>query len=584
MFELARSSWADYDRSVISSGGGIWPRSAKSIPLSEQARAALGISETVTAMSPPQLVRAILTAPVDLLFNGGIGTYVKASTESDADAGDKANDAVRVEGRDLRVKVVGEGGNLGLTQRGRIEFALRGGRISTDFIDNSAGVDCSDHEVNIKILLQAAITAGELDPGERNPLLADMTGEIAELVLRDNYDQAVTLGNAWANGRQLLPVHRRLIADLERRGTLDRQLEALPTDEEIDARAAAGTGLTTPEYAVLNAYVKIGLERDILGSALPDEAWTHQVLVDYFPAPLRERFAGRMASHPLRREIVTTRLVNEAVNRGGTTFFFRAMEETAASPVDVLRAYAVVREVYGLPELWQAVESLDGTVPLTVLTTLYLEIRRLLDRAVRWLVTNRRSPVDVAAEIDRLQQGVSRLVAELDTRLRCNERAALRARTDELHRQGVPQDIAHRVVRTTHGFRLLDIVETARASAQDVDEVAGVYFVLSEQFQADNLLSKISALPREDRWQTFARMALRHDLYAALARVTADVIRSTSPSLDAQQRVLEWERAHTVTIARARTAISEFDESPADLAALSVLLRQIQTMIRSSAA
>jgi len=584
LFELSRSSWADYDRSLISPGGGVWPRTAKSIPLSEQARAALGVGETVTAMSPPQLIRAILTAPVDLLFNGGIGTYVKAQTESNLDAGDKANDPVRVNGRELRAKVVGEGGNLGLTQRGRIEFALQGGYISTDFIDNSAGVDCSDHEVNIKILLQAAVEAGELDPEERNPLLAEMTDEVGELVLRHNHDQAIALGNARSHGRLLLAVHRRLIADLERRGKLDRALEAMPTDEEIDARAEAGTGLMAPEYAVLNAYVKMGLERDILDSPLPDEAWTHQVLVDYFPTPVRKRFSDLMASHPLRREIVTTRLVNEAVNRGGTSFFYRAVEETAASPVDVLRAFVVVREVYGLRELWQAIESLDGTVPPTVQTSLYLEVRRLVDRAVRWLVTSRRSPIDVAGEIDRLQHGVSRLVAELDTRLRCNERAALAARTDALRSRGVPQDIAHRIVRATAGFRLLDIVETARASEQDADEVADVYFVLSEQFRADALLSKISALPREDRWQTFARMALRHDLYAALARVTAEVLRSTSPSLDAQQRVSEWERANAVTIARARTAISEFDESPADLAALSVLLRQIQTLIRTSVA
>ncbi|WP_433614009.1 NAD-glutamate dehydrogenase [Dactylosporangium sp. CA-139114] len=583
MFDLPRSSWDDYDRSLLSEGGGIYPRTAKSVNLSEQARAVLGITAT-GPLAPNDVMHAILAAPVDLFWNGGIGTYVKATAESHADVGDKANDYVRVNGRELRAKVVGEGGNLGLTQRGRIEYALNGGRIATDFIDNSAGVDCSDHEVNIKILLDRAVAAGELDAAERNPLLAEMTDEVGELVLRDNYDQATALGNARAQSRSLLPVHKRLIADLERRGQLDRALEGLPSDEELDERAATGVGLTSPEFAVLLSYVKIVLEHEILDSDLPDEAWTNKVLVEYFPTPLRERFAEAMAEHPLRREIVTTAIVNEAVNQGGTSFFHRASEETGAGAADVLRASVVVNEVYGLSELRRAVESLDNKIPTKSQTAVYLEMRRLLDRAVRWLVSNRRLPIDVPAEIARLKPGIARLLPQLDTLFRGRERDALHANTEGLRELGLPEEIADSTTRIMYGFGLLDIVEVASTTDRDVNEVATVYYLLSERFRVDDLLSRISALPREDRWQTLARMALRYDLYAALAALTAEVLNATTPEVDPEERVHEWEQSNATSIARTRNAIGEFGESPGDLAALSVLLRQIRTLVRASAA
>ncbi|MER7003974.1 NAD-glutamate dehydrogenase [Dactylosporangium sp. NPDC000555] len=583
LFDLPRSSWDDYDRSLISAGGGVFPRTAKSIKLSAEARAVLGII-TDGPLTPNDVMHAILAAPVDLFWNGGIGTYVKASSESHADVGDKANDYIRVNGRELRVKVVGEGGNLGLTQRGRIEYALNGGRIATDFIDNSAGVDCSDHEVNIKILLDRAVAAGELEAGERNPLLAEMTDEVGELVLRDNYDQATALGNARAQSRSLLPVHKRLIADLERRGQLDRALEDLPTDEELDERAAIGVGLTSPEFAVLLSYVKIVLEREILDSGLPDEDWTNEELVGYFPTALRERFVEAMAEHPLRREIITTSVVNEAVNRGGTSFFHRASEETGAGAADVLRASVVIQEVYGLGELRRAVESLDNRMPTSSQTAVYLEMRRLLDRAVRWLVSNRRLPIDVPGEIARLRPGVARLLPQLDTLFRGREREALRANAEGLRELGLPDEIADITTRIMYGFGLLDIVEVASTTGRDVNEVATVYYLLSERFRVDDLLSRISALPREDRWQTLARMALRYDLYAALAALTAEVLNATSPEADPEARVHEWEQSNATSIARTRNAIGEFGESPGDLAAISVLLRQIRTLVRASAA
>ena len=704
LFDLPRSSWADYDEQVISAGGGVWPRTAKSIPISPQVRAALDLGEA-TALSPAELMRAILTAPVDLLWNGGIGTYVKATSETHAEVGDKANDAIRVNGRDLRVKVVGEGGNLGLTQRGRIEFARAGGvsggsgeqssggRIFTDFIDNSAGVDCSDHEVNIKILLGGAVADGELTVPERDELLAAMTDEVAELVLRDNYEQATALGNAGAQAHSLLPVHRRMLDQMERSGQLNRELEALPTDRELATRYEAGEGLTAPEFAVLLAYVKIGLERDVLADELVDEAWTTEVLAKYFPTPLRERYAARMAGHRLRREIIATVLVNEVVNRGGTSFVFRAMEESGASAADVIRAYVVIRDVYGLPGLWAVAERLDNQVPTPAQTLVYLETRRLLDRAVRWLVSNRRSPIDVAGEIARLRPGVEALLTQLSTVLvnevvnrggtsfvframeesgasaadvmrayvvvrdvfglselwagaekldlelatqaqvkvyletrrlldRAtrwlvsnrrspidvageiqrlgpgvgallaklpevlvgSERAAMGNNAAALVEAGVPGDLAQRVSRVVYGFGLVDILEIGNGTGREITEVAQVYFVLSERFQIDVLLSHISRLPRNDRWQTLARMALRYDLYAALAALTAEVLQSTSADRSPDDRVAEWEQLNAASIARAGNAMGNVDDSPADLAALSVLLRQIRTLVKTSAA
>jgi glutamate dehydrogenase len=586
LFDLPRSSWADYNTSLISAGGGVFPRTLKSIPLSPEARAVLGIADGVTSLTPADLMKAILLAPVDLLWNGGIGTYVKAGTETQAEVGDKANDAIRVNGKALRCKVVGEGGNLGLTQQGRIEYAQSGGRISTDFIDNSAGVDCSDHEVNIKILLGAAVTDGELTMADRDKLLAEMTDEVGALVLRDNYEQAAALGNAMAQTRSLLPVHRRLIFDLERRGRLDRALEFLPADEELAARGDAGRGLTQPEFAVLLAYVKIDLEAEIVASDLPDDPWTAEVLADYFPTPLRERYAHRMATHALHREIITTELVNDVVNHGGITFVYRTMEETGATAADVIRAYVIVREVYGLRDLWTAVERLDSDsdVPTAAQTAVYLEGRRLMDRAMRWLLTSRRAPLDVPSEITRLAPGVAELLPHLDTMFRGKERDSLRNHADTIVGLGIPDDLAVWATRIMYGFGLLDVVTVAESTGRAVKEVAGVYFTLSDEFRVDMLLSRISELPRDDRWQTLARMALRYDLYAALAGLTGEVLSSTSSSAAPDQRVSEWEQTNEVAIARAQKSMGEFDESRADLAALSVLLRQIRTLVTTASA
>src|SRR6476469_2817726 len=432
LFDLPRSSWADYDPSLISEGGGVYPRTAKAVPISEQTAAALGLPGGVTALTPAELMKAILQAPVDLLWNGGIGTYVKASSESHSEIGDRANDAIRVDGKALRCKVVGEGGNLGLSQLGRIEASLAGVHVNTDAIDNSAGVDTSDHEVNIKILLPGMMRDGDLTLKQRNTLLASMTDEVAQQVLRDNYEQNVLLGNARAQEHTMLPVHRRLIHWLEERGDLDRELEFLPSDSEIDRRSEAGLGLRSPEFSVLVAYAKLALKEDLLPTPLPDDPWFASTLAEYFPKPLRGKYAAELASHPLRREIVTNAVVNSMVNRGGITFAFRASEETGATPEQVARAYVVCREVFNLRDYVTAVEDLDNVVSTATQTALYLEFRRLLDRAVRWFLQNRPATLDVAAEVERFRGVVDHLGPQVPQLLQGNERKRLERRAREL--------------------------------------------------------------------------------------------------------------------------------------------------------
>ena len=579
LFDLPRSSWDDYDRTLISAGGGVHPRSAKSVPLTPEVRAALGIDSAVTHLTPNELMKAILAARVDLLWNGGIGTYVKASTESSADVGDKANDAIRVDGRDLRAVVVGEGGNLGCTQRGRVEAAQKGVRLNTDAIDNSAGVDTSDHEVNIKILLDGAVRAGDLTAKQRNQLLVAMTEDVAAHVLRDNYEQNVLLGNARVQSHSMLPVHQRFIRDLVRRGDLDRDLEFLPTDADIETRFAAGQGLTSPEFSVLVAYSKMTLKHQLLDSGLPDEPYFRSVSRRYFPPPIIERYGDRVDSHPLRREIITTGVVNEMINRAGITFAYRAAEETGATPVEVARVFSVVREVFELPSFWARVEALDNTVPTQAQTALYLECRRLIDRATRWMLQARRSVVDVEAEIAHFA-AMGTLRAMVPSLLRGVEAERLQRRAAELAAVGVPAELAQDTAAMLDAFSLLDVVELAAASGEAAEQVGRLYFALSERFEVDRMLTRITTLPRDDRWAALARMALRYDLYAALAGLTRNVLAATAGIDDADERIAAWEGRNAEGLARAKATLVEISTSESyDLATLSVALRTIRTLV-----
>ena len=391
-----------------------------------------------SALPPDQLISAILAAPVGLLWNGGIGTYVKASTETHADAGDRANDAVRIDAPRLRAQVVGEGGNLGLTQAARIEYALAGGLVNTDFIDNSAGVDTSDHEVNIKILLQEKITAGDLTQQARGELLQEMTGDVAALVLRENYHQNRALAAARAQAAQMLHVHARYLRKLERERRIGRDIDALPGDKEIAERRSAGLGLTVPEFAVLLAQAKISAVDDILDSDLPDDPYLRSVLAAYFPAPLRFAYADEMGHHPLRREIITTAIVNDMVDRSGITFLFRMNEETGASIPDMSRAWLVAQEVFDMAGFFAQVEALDGQVDVATQLVLLLEGRKLTERAVRWLLHSRRGGFDIQATIDFLADGVAEVAVGLPKLLNGRDLAGFRERQDAYKAREVP--------------------------------------------------------------------------------------------------------------------------------------------------
>ncbi|MEV7996477.1 NAD-glutamate dehydrogenase [Streptomyces sp. NPDC086077] len=582
LFELPRSSWEDYNTDLLSAGGGIFPRTAKAIPVNAHIRAALGIEEKVAKLTPADLMRAILKAPVDLLWNGGIGTYVKASTETHADVGDKANDAIRVDGKDLRVKVVGEGGNLGLTQLGRIEFALHGGRINTDAIDNSAGVDTSDHEVNIKILLNSLVTDGDMTVKQRNRLLAEMTGEVGHLVLRNNYAQNTAISNALAQSKDMLHAQQRFMRHLVREGHLDRALEFLPADRQIRERLAQGQGLTSPETAVLLAYTKITVAEELLHTSLPDDPYLHGLLYAYFPSALREQFPQHIESHPLRREITTTVLVNDTVNTGGTTYLHRLREETGASLEEIVRAQTAARAIFRSASVWDGVEALDNKVDATVQTRIRLHSRRLVERGTRWLLNNRPQPLQLAETVDFFAERVEHVWAQLPKLMRGADLEWWQKIYDELTDAGVPEELATPVAGFSSAFPTLDIVSVADRMGKEPLDVAEVYYDLADRLGISQLMDRIIELPRADRWQSMARAAIREDLYAAHAAVTADVLAVGNGTATPEQRFKVWEQKNAAILGRARTTLEEIQGSDAfDLANLSVAMRTMRTLLRT---
>ncbi|MGY1606149.1 NAD-glutamate dehydrogenase [Geodermatophilus sp. SYSU D00700] len=543
LFDLPRSSWADYDPALISAGGGVWPRTAKAIPVSEPMRAALGLDDDVDTLTPVELVRAVLLAPVDLLFNGGIGTYVKAATESHVDVGDKANDTVRVDGGQLRVRVVGEGGNLGLTQRGRVEYALAGGRVNTDAIDNSAGVDTSDHEVNIKIALNGVVDAGQLDAEGRAALLEQMSDEVAAAVLTDNHAQNATLAEEVTGARSLLDAHERFIRHLERSGRLVRAVEALPDDRALAQRRRDGHALTSPELSVLLAYAKLEVNDAVLASDLPDDPALARLLRDYFPAPLRERFAAAVDSHPLRREIVATALTNRAVNTAGVTGLFRLAEETGLDLAAVVRAHAVARAVFDVDRLWDAVRPLDNRVPAPVQVELRTEATRLSERAARWLLRlpelAGRPPTGITAVTERFAAPVAAVRAGLPGWLLGDEAAAYAARAERLRAGGVPADLAGELAAAALLPAALDLAVVAERTGAPIDLVGRVAQELADRLSLVPLRELVIALPRDRRWPSMARAALRDDLAAEQAELAVEVL-SGRGSGDARQLVSDW--------------------------------------------
>jgi glutamate dehydrogenase len=582
LFDLPRSSWADYDSGLISAGGGVWPRSAKSVPISPQASAALGLDAEVTALSPDQLISAILMAPVDLLWNGGIGTYVKASGQVHADAGDRSNDAVRVDAAQLRAKVIGEGGNLGLTQEARIEYALGGGLVNTDFIDNSAGVDTSDHEVNIKILLDEVVRDGEMTTAGRDELLATMTTEVGQLVLAHNYHQNRALAAAKAQAGPMLHVHARYIRKLEREGRIRRRLDVLPADKDIAERRSASTGLTLPEFSVLLAHTKIAAAQEVLASVVPDDPYLLGVLRGYFPVPLRERFADRMRAHRLHREIITTAVVNDMVDRSGITFAFRLNEDTGAAVPDITEAWLVAREVFGMARFWDQLKAMEGDVDASAYVLALLEGRKLTERATRWLLHFRRPPFDIQATIDYFADGVMAVAAGLAKMLVGRDQSEFDERRAAFAQLGFPESMAHWIAAMVPAYSAFDIVETAAVVGRSVDETAEVYFDLADRLQISRLRDRITALPRDDRWNTMARGALRDDLYTAHAALAKDVLTVTGAGTP-EDRLAAWVARNESAVARANQTLVEIWESDAfTVATLSVAVRAIRTLVSTS--
>ncbi len=521
LFALPRSSWDDYSKKLISRGGGVFPRTAKSIALSTQMRELLGLD--AASATPLEIIRAMLSMPVDLLWNGGIGTYVKATTETHAQIGDRANDALRINGAELHAKVVGEGGNLGLSQLGRIEYALKGGRLNTDFIDNSAGVNTSDVEVNLKILLNPRVLAGSLRLQDRDQLLTGMTGDVADLVLRNNYLQSQALSTLESQAVARLPEHQHLIRQLERSGDLNRRIEFLPDDETLAERHKQARGLTRPELAVLLSYSKIWLSHHLVESDVPEDPYLSQELERYFPAAVRSRFARAISRHRLRREIIATATTNSVVNRMGPTFVIRAQEETGAPPARVARAYTAAREVFEMRELWSQIEALDNRIPAPMQYTMLYETGRLLRHLTYWLLTHRPS-LSVEAAVSGLRGPVRNLTAHLAGALQGQWRSGYEAVHARYASAGVPQLLAARMALLDGQNSALDLVELAANSKAVVTDAAQVYFGLGAHLGLDWIHAQVNALQIEGNWQAVARAGLRDSVFHSQRRLAQQVL------------------------------------------------------------
>ncbi|WP_292007390.1 NAD-glutamate dehydrogenase domain-containing protein [Chiayiivirga sp.] len=538
LFKLPRSSWDDYDKGLISVGGGVWPRSSKAIPVSADVRRVLGIAANVEQMTPNELLSAILKAPVDLLWNGGIGTYVKASGETHADVGDRGNNAIRIDGNQMRARVMGEGGNLGMTQRGRIEAAQQGVLLNTDFIDNSAGVDTSDHEVNIKILLGAPVQRGELSMDARNALLASMTDEVGDLVLNDNYrqNQAISLMETMSVPR--LGTFGHFIRTLEGQGLLDRGIEYLPSDAELLERKERGQGLTRPELSILLSYDKIVIFNQLLESDVPEDPYLSKELVRYFPNALQEKYAADMEQHRLRREIIATAVTNSLVNRMGATFLLRMQEDTGESPAQIAKAYSIAREVIEARDLWAGIDSLDLQVPESAQIQALLGIWGVLRNMSRWLLNRPGENLDIAAAVARYQPGIALLRGDLNDLLSSEDRtqfAEERARWLDL---GFPQAMAEKLAALPFVSSALDVVEVALERKLEVKDVAKVYFGLGEALHLKWLLQKIDELPVEGRWSAHARGVMRDELQGQQSVLVAQVLAQGKGT--PEQRVASW--------------------------------------------
>ncbi len=580
LFDLPRSSWADYDASLISQGGGIFLRSAKSIAISPEMKARFDIQ--ADKLAPTELLNALLKAPVDLIWNGGIGTYVKSSRETHADVGDKANDLLRVDGRELRAKVVGEGGNLGMTQLGRVEYGLNGGASNTDFIDNAGGVDCSDHEVNIKILLNEIVTAGDMTGKQRNTLLAEMTEDVGNLVLGNNYKQTQALSLAERRARERQGEYKRLMAALEASGKLDRALEFLPSEEELNERATKGQGLTRPELSVLISYSKIELQEALIKSDIVDDEYLSREMETAFPARLAQEYGEAMRRHRLKREIVSTQIANDLVNHMGITFVQRLKESTGVGSAQVAAAYVVVRDVFHLPFWWRQIEALDNQVPADLQLTMMDELMRLGRRATRWYLRSRRNDLDAARDVAHLGPRVKALAMRLDELLEGPARDEWMARYQTYVEAGVPELLSRVVAGTGHLYTLLPIIESADLTGHEPTEVASAYFAVSDALDLSWYLQQISSLSVESNWQALAREAFRDDLDAQQRAITVSVLQLANGPESIEARVELWIEQNRRLVDRWKAMLAELHAATgSDYAMYAVANRELGDLAQS---
>ena len=583
LFDLPRSAWSDYDTSIMSEGGGIFSRSAKSIAISPQMQERFDIQ--ADKLTPTELLNALLKAPVDLLWNGGIGTYVKASSESHADVGDKANDALRVNGNELRCKVVGEGGNLGMTQLGRVEFGLNGGGSNTDFIDNAGGVDCSDHEVNIKILLNEVVQAGDMTDKQRNQLLASMTDEVGGLVLGNNYKQTQALSLAARRALPRIAEYKRLMNDLEGRGKLDRAIEFLPAEEAINERVAAGHGLTRAELSVLISYSNIDLKEQLLGSLVPDDDYLTRDMETAFPPTLVSKFSEAMRRHRLKREIVSTQIANDLVNHMGITFVQRLKESTGMSPANVAGAYVIVRDIFHLPHWFRQIEALDYQVSADVQLELMDELMRLGRRATRWFLRARRNEQNAARDVAHFGPHLKELGLKLDELLSGEIRENWQSRYQAYVAAGVPELLARMVAGTSHLYTLLPIIEASDVTGQNPADVAKAYFAVGSALDITWYLQQISALPVENNWQALAREAFRDDVDWQQRAITISVLQQGDGTQDVETRLSLWMAQHESMIERWRAMLVEIRAaSGTDYAMYAVANRELLDLALSGQA
>jgi len=576
LFRLPRSSWEDYDRKLISKGGGVFSRAAKSIALSSQVQALLGLR--VASATPQEVIRAILKLSVDLLWNGGIGTYVKASRESHADIGDRTNDGVRVNGAEVRAKVIGEGGNLGLSQLGRIEYALAGGRLNTDFIDNSAGVNTSDVEVNIKILLNPLMHAGRLRRSVRDRLLVQMTEEVAALVLRNNYLQGQAVSMLEAHAAERFNEHVHVIRVLQQSGELNPALEFLPDEEEIAERRKQSRGLTRPELAIVLSYSKIWLNDQLIHSDVPEDPYLSKELERYFPTPIRRRYADSLKRHRLRREIIATATTNSLVNRMGPVFALRAREDTGADTGRIARAYTIAREVFDMRDVWSGVEALDNRVPAQTQYAMMYQTSRLLRHMTYWFLAHHAGRLDIDKAVSRLAPGIARLGKNLDKLIVGSERKRFHEAAALLRSSGVPEAIAARIAGLAPMHAALDIVEVAQAARRDEDFTGRAYFQLCERLSLDWIREQIEGLAIEGHWQAVARGTLRDNLYSLQRQLTAKVL-AAGRRKDPVVAVDAWIAAHQAHVDYISRIVADVSSGmTADFPTVSVALQAVRRL------